>query len=366
MNRRGVALPLALLTMLILGALAAGVLIMARVRWQSGERMIHALQARSLAESEAERVIANWDPLRAESLAIGAIVGISGTSPGGGLDAQDSLLRLGRGLFLVRSIGRRTAADGALLARDAVARLVRLVAPLVPDSAAVLGAGAVTLSALAIVDGSDHVPAGWGAVCPAPAAAGAGVLAGVAAPVIAACSGGPCISGAPPIGADSTLTAARLTQLGPVTISELSALADHHVAGSVGAVGPQVVAGSCVLADSSNWGDPSVPTSPCGGFLPVIEAAPLTRIAGGQGQGLLIGTGALELSGDVVFSGVVVAAGPLVIRGQARITGVVVSLDSLTVNDSALVERSRCAVGRVLAGAGRPFRKVERSWFRWR
>ena len=108
MNRRGFTLPLALLTLVLMGALACGVLLSARLRWLSGSRTVEALQARTLAESEIDRLTAEWDPLRAESLAIGGTVAIPPAGPGPGLAAFDSLLRLGQGLYLVRSTGTQS------------------------------------------------------------------------------------------------------------------------------------------------------------------------------------------------------------------------------------------------------------------
>ncbi|MEO8115525.1 MAG: hypothetical protein ABI655_14150 [Phenylobacterium sp.] len=364
MNRRGFTLPLALLTLALMGALACAVMLSARLRWLSGARTIEALQARTLAESEVERMTAAWDPLRAESLAIGGVVALPAAISGQGLVAFDSLLRLGRGLYLVRSTGVRATADGSLLAREGVAGLVRLRAPSLPDSMAVEAAGPVAILAAGLVDGDDHIPAGWSGVCNAPAASATGVLAGLTAPVQPACSSGPCIHGAPPVAVDSTVTTGSLNRFGTVAFGDLVAMADHHVSGTLSGPGPATSAGVCTQSDSLNWGDPLTMAAPCGGYFPVVIAAPATRILGGTGQGLLVATGALELGGDLAFSGVVIAAGPVLIHDQARITGVVLTQDSLTVSGSALIERSRCATTRALLGGARP-RPLDRSWFRW-
>ncbi|MEO8140344.1 MAG: hypothetical protein ABI742_11900 [Gemmatimonadota bacterium] len=365
MNRRGFTLPLTLLTLALMGALACGVMLLAGLRWQSGERSLQAFQARTLAESEVDRLIAMWDPLQAESTTVGAVVAVPAHAAGPGLAAFDSLMRLGHGLYLVRSIGVRSTSDGAVLARDGVAGLVRLLAPSLPDSIAVESAGPVVVSAAGQVDGDDHTPTGWTGVCSAPAPPAIGVLAGAATPVQALCGGGSCIRGSPPIALDSTLTMPGLTQFGVLNLADLVAMADHRISGTLTSIGPAVAGGTCLQVDSLNWGAPGAVASPCGGFFPVIEAAPATRVAGGQGQGVLVATGALELAGDVAFTGVVIAAGPVVMQDQARVTGLVVTLDSLTVTGSALIERSRCALARALLGAARPGSEVERGWFRW-
>ena len=365
MNRRGFTLPLALLTLALMGALACGIMLLARLRWQSGVHSLQAFQALTLAESEVDRVIAAWDPLRAESIAVGAVVAIPSPAAGPGLAAFDSLMRLGRGLYLVRSIGVRSTSDGALLARDGVAGLVRLLAPSLPDSMAVESAGPVVVSAAGLVDGDDHTPPGWTGVCGAPATPAIGVMAGAATPVRALCGGGPCIHGSPPIALDSAVTVPGLRQFGVVTMADLVGMADHRISGTLTSIRPAVAGGVCVQSDSLNWGDPGVVGSPCSGFFPVIVASPATRIAGGHGQGVLVATGSLELASDVTFTGVIIAAGPVLLQDQARVTGLVVTQDSLIVAGSALIERSRCALGRALLGAARPGGRVDRGWFRW-
>jgi hypothetical protein len=359
------ALPLTLLALLVLMALAGLVTLSARIRWLSGERALESLQARLHAESQVERGVANWDPLRFDTMAVGSVLPLPMAPAPPRLASSDSLLRLGLGLYLVRTSATRRAADGAVLTRDGAARLVRLLAPSLPDTAAVLAAGSGDVTGLGLVDGTDAVPAGWAGRCSPPGAQGVGIATGPSSLVGQSCSGGPCVTGTPPVGPDSTLTPGRLVQLGPVSLSELQRAADHRVAGTIGGVGPSVAAGACVLGDSLNWGDPLGLASPCSGYFPIIEAAPGTDFAGGHGQGVLIGSGSLTLSGNADFTGIVVGAGPVILRDQARVTGMLVALDSFRVEGLAGIRRSGCAIRRALTGSARPIREVERGWFRW-
>lgn len=365
MNRRGVALPLTMLALLLLGALASLVLLSARMRWLSGMRGLEALQARLHAEGEADRVVARWDPIRADSMAVGSVEAIPPAVAVPGLIATDSLLRLGAGLYLVRTVGARIDADGAMRARDGVARLVRLLSAVVPDSAASFAAGPSMVVDAALVDGGDVVPAGWSGLCAAPSSLGEGIIHAPAAPPSAGCTAGPCIAGSPATAPDTTLSAARLGQLGPLSLTDVVQGADHAVAGTALTVAPALSGAGCDRTDSLNWGDPSAPSAACGGYFPVIVAAPGTRLAGGHAQGILVGLGGLEFSNDFEFDGVVLARGPLVLRDQSRVLGVVLAADSLRVEGTAQLLRSTCAVRRSVAGGARPFRAVERGWFRW-
>jgi hypothetical protein len=133
MNRRGVALLLALLALVIAGALATSVLALARLRWLSGYRQLAARQALEAAAGAAASHAAQWDASGAGSLSPGIVVPLAGRSFGS-LVTRDSLVRLGPNLYLVRSVALVTAGDGSVLARDGVAQLVELVPLPLPES----------------------------------------------------------------------------------------------------------------------------------------------------------------------------------------------------------------------------------------
>jgi hypothetical protein len=364
MNRRGAALLIVVAGILLLSALASGIFALARLRHRSGEAILWSTAARIAAEGEVERARASWDPMLAETLTVGSAAPLASAARGRGVSSQDSLVRLGAVLYLLRAVGERRAADGALLAREGVARLVHLKAPQVPAGQAVLAAGPLTVGESSVVDGADRAPPAWSAVCPAPGADGAGVRAASTAPVTIACTGA-CLNGAPPLALDSALTLANLLQFGPMSLAELAAGADHEVGGTVASVGPVETLGQCASEDPLNWGDPQDVSRPCGRHLPVVRALPGTRVEGGVGQGVLIGTGALELAGDLAFHGVVVAGGPLTLRDRARVIGTLITADSLRLQGTATVERSVCAIARAQAGAARPAGSVAGGWFLW-
>jgi len=365
MNRRGAALLVVVAGVLLLSALASGIFALARLRHRGGDAILWSSAARLAAEGEVERIHATWDPVLAETLPVGHVAPVMDGARGRGVSSKDSLLRLGAVLYLLRAVGERRAADGSLLARDGVARLVRLEAPRFPAGQAVLAAGPVTVGEWPLADGADRTPSGWSGVCPAPAADGAGVRAAATAPVSVTCLSGTCLSGAPPLALDSALGPATLEQFGPLSLGELVAGTDHEVGGTVASVAPVESAGRCVAEDPLNWGDPGDVAGPCGRYFPVIRALPGTRIEGGAGQGVLIGTGALELAGDFTFSGVVVARGPVTLGDRARVTGTLITLDSLGLQGTARVERSACVIARAEAGAARPYKGVVGGWSPW-
>jgi hypothetical protein len=88
-------------------------------------------------------------------------------------------------------------------------------------------------------------------------------------------------------------------------------------------------------------------------------------LVGGAGQGLLLATGDLVLSGFTRFAGVILAVGNVTLRDHAEFLGAMRVQGSLMVADSARIRRSSCAVRRALGGSARPFPTVPRRTLRW-
>lgn len=358
-DRRGAALPLVLLLVALLGALAALTLLGSRVRSLAGERALDRARSAAAAQGTIQQVLGNWAALAADTLPLGVAVELPAvTLPG--IRSTDSLHRLGKTLYLVRSVSERVRADGGVLARAGLGYLVHLVRPTLPESAAVVAAGPVTLGGGALASGYDSLPlASWSAGCPLPGAPRAGIQS---AGVVTDCPGGGCARGAPPLLTDTAITVAHLGLLGAVAVPRLLAQADHQVGGAISWPGPALTGGRCDRGSASNWGDPLAAGGPCAGWFPVIGAGAGTLVGGGVGQGVLIGAGPLELAGDVRFTGVVIALGPLRLRDRARITGAVVALDSVMLSDSVIVEWSDCAATMALIGSARPAERPSRPW----
>ena len=366
MNQRGHAVFIALLLVLLFGALSALALAGARLRLAGGRSEAARTQAILLAEGDVSRQVGQWDPLLAETLTVGGGAPLPGSLPPLGMTVADSLERLGQGLYLVGSTVEHRSRAGMLLARERTGQLVVLTAPTLREDASIIGGGIVSLQPTAVADGADAGVAAWGGLCPPPAAPGSSVILGPAGRLDpAGCVGPPCLSGLPLIGVDTTLGAGWLQWLGAVPLDSLIARADQRLSGRIVSAGPTRRAnGSCDPTASGNLGDPAGPAQPCGSYLPISVAAAGTELHDGVGQGLLIGPGSLVLSGTFQFTGAVVVRGSLTLRDQVRVVGSVAVSDSVTLADGSRVQRSTCAVRRAGRGAARPFFQVTRKWFR--
>lgn len=364
MRRTGAALPAVLLLILLLSGLGGLAVATARLRALTAARTIAQAKGLTVAEAGLDRAEARWDPILAAGLAVGAAQGLPPSAPANGTVVRDTLLRLGHSLFLARSTGEALTPDGHLLARAAVARLIRVVAPVIPDSVAALVAGGVLVAADSGIQGEDAVPAGWDLVCAPTAAADLALGHAPGAGIALTCPGGTCLSGSPQTAVDSSLPASLFSGLG---VGSLAALAAHQDAGVSGPTwpAPVVAGGICDRTRGDNWGDPGAPGAPCGPYFPIVVAGTGAELTGGAGQGLLLATGDLVLSGASRFAGVVLAVGDVTLRDRAELLGTILVQGSLVVADSARIRRSVCAIRRALGGSARPLRPVPRGTLRW-
>jgi hypothetical protein len=126
-GRRGVALPLALFVLLVVGALVGGTFFVGRLEQESGRNTLFAAQAREAAEAGLARALGGLESSTLEALAVGAPPQALGTLVlNGGLSVTSDLRRLTSALFLIRSVGRRQTTGGLVLATRALGALVRL------------------------------------------------------------------------------------------------------------------------------------------------------------------------------------------------------------------------------------------------
>ncbi|MBK7922570.1 MAG: hypothetical protein IPJ95_02935 [Gemmatimonadetes bacterium] len=359
MRRRGAALPVALLLLALLGALAGLVLVASRVRVLAGARALDHARLEAAARGAIEWHLFQWAQVHPDTLAVGATAPLAPPA-WAGVPLADTLTRTGQAGFLLAATAERRAADGGILARSSAGQLVRLAGAASPDTAALVAFGPVTLLDSVRVSGIDSLPAtSWAPACPPPAPPQPGVRSRLAT---ADCPGGGCVAGAPPLLQDSAVAPAATYPLGPHTVATLRASADHRLPAGLLSPAPATAGAGCDRSQLTNWGDPMPSAGPCGGWFPVVEVADGGVVVGGVGQGILLGAGRLTLGGGLRFVGLVLALGPLELRDSVRVAGQVIGLDSVRVGDGVSLMWSACAAmmsgtnsARPIAGSGRWF-----------
>src|SRR6266576_2403065 len=213
-NERGMALALAIVALVVVGALIASALFSGTQEQRAGENVRRALTSFGVAEEGVYDIIRGWDNNRAtyaglypyqangpagDSVVIGTTTSASKTGSYSG-----TLFKLNDQLYLVdvtaqdnMSLAGRIRGGGA---SQRLGLLVRIKPPMLGTPAALTSGGANVLGGSASIDGNDQTPTGWTGCCPTDSA-GAGIRTQTNDTV--RFTGHPSVLGSPPVRAVS-------------------------------------------------------------------------------------------------------------------------------------------------------------------
>jgi hypothetical protein len=360
---RGIALPMAIFALVIVGVLVAAAFFVGRQEQLVGRNTIRLQQAFAAAEAGAQYQAAVWDPQGLNRLAVDDSLPFEGTLAGSGW-YRGAVRRLSTLLFLIRSEG--FSPDST--ARQQVGLLVRLRPIEVRVRAGLEAVGPTDIAGASAIDGTDNLPFGWsGCPLPGPPLPGLRVSDAGLVATSGGCGGLACVSGSPPVVADPTVTPAALARIGDVEFDSLRGWASKIVPGGTRRPEPSVTAGRCVAGDPNNWGSPLQPLGPCGGYFPVVWVDGDLTISGGQGQGVLLVSGDLTVQGNFEFYGAVIVSGSVQTVGTGgRFTGGLVVINgrlaSNRIHGNTVVRYSSCALERARVRSARASLLRERSW----
>lgn len=380
-DERGMALAVAIFALVVVGALVAGAFYAGNLEQRTGRNAVYASEAADAAEAGANYVLSDWDQFNLNNLAVNdsATVPLT-TSLGARVSVTPKVIRLNNDLFLVRTLGRRTRADGTVLAQRAVAQLARLSYVNANAKAAVTVTKPIKFNGNAFnVIGNDSVPKGWAGET---GCTRAGNQAGVrsATTTGAAPADADNLFGNPPqVANDATITNDFFNIFGDVTFDELKKSADIvlPLTTPYNGAAPSLTAGTpqrCNTADQLNWGEPHRSgagyTAQCVNYFPIIYASgsQLKLASGARGQGLLLLEGDLEIVGGFEFSGLIVAKGGIKISGNGnKITGALLAQDVAiddqnSISGNTTLQFSSCAINKAVQGSAFAEPLTHRSW----
>jgi hypothetical protein len=368
----------AVFALVVIGALVAGTFFAGRLEQQTGQNSMLAMQAAQVAEAglgDAVAVQLTSATLNAMTIDPSAPAGsasiltMSKYDPGSHLGAARTVKRLSENLFLVTVLGAKTSGAGDTLARQSLAQLIRLNSANISVNAGLTAIGKVTVSGNSTVSGIDQTPSEWtaaGVSCPP-----TDDVAGVRYNGQVTQQGSAVINGDPQRENDNTLTANNM--LGGSTFEQLKALRTLTLSGNVSGLAAETMGtpARCDTSVESNWGAPTVKTSPCFTYFPIVYHMGDLSISGsGEGQGILLVEGNLQVQGRIDFYGPVIVTGGVNIRGtgsdDVKFYGGVlaqdVTLDDSKLTGNATVNYSSCAIKRALNGSAIPEAFSERSF----
>jgi hypothetical protein len=367
-DERGIALPLAVFALVVIGALVAGVFFAGRLEQRTGQNMVYLAEATQAAEAGTQWVLGNWNKQSYNAMPVGTEITFADQTLGGRAHYQPSFRRLTKTLYLVRSTGDTRDAGGQPLARQQVGLLARLVSFNFDLAAGLtVEGGPVSVRGKSSVNGFDQAPTGWTDCPPLDDAAGV-VYSGTLDK-----KGGPKIEGDPPEVFDSTLNMDKT--LGNYGLDQLKELATLILSsGNYSSIAPAVkgTPAVCDEAVETNWGAPDLiitPAHPCFDYFPIVyRNGPLHISGNGVGQGILLVEGDLEVSGSFSFYGPVIVLGSLKLTGtsgsDAKFYGGIYAktVDASKLSGNASIQYSTCAIKRALDQNADLVPLGERSW----
>lgn len=375
--RKGLALPMAIGSIVLIGMILAGVFFSATQENRVGRNTITQERAFRAAEYGLNNAYTNWNNSVMSKLATGAIATIGDKQTARGFADTVQVTHLNTNTYLLVSTGY--AGSGSTQALHRTSNVLRLNFPSINILAALTLRGNLKLGGSSFINGTDTPPTGWTDCGPTnPEQPGIAATRNDSLTInLSGCSNYSCVSGNPDVqvnpaaGQDATyfnygngITWATLTAAATISMPS-SAVGNRPL--------PTTTAGGgCQTGNAMNWGDPyrNTPAGACETYFPIVyisDSTATTNISGGYGQGVLLVDGDLVVNGGFEWYGPVIVKGHLSTQGTGgHFNGAVMAADvDLEKNDllgNALVTYSSCAVADAMIGAAIPKKLTQRSW----
>jgi len=366
-RRHGLALPMVLGAITLIGTLIAGVMYLATQDYRIGANSLNEARAESAAEMGLNRLTTDWDQTKNSTMVTGDTLRMS-YSDVGGASVSVFVTRLPGPFFWAVSEAQTRGNSLQYGSRRRFGQLFRLDTPAMTILGAVTAAGNIKVSGNVTLNGNDANPSGWSC---------SGTLSNVAGAVISpkssvSISGSVSVSGSPP---STTSSAASDTNTyfnyGGPTYTSLAAMADITLpGGTYSGLAPVAVGGVCNKTLTTNWGDPArtAPLGACATYFPIIHITGDVKLTTGTGQGILLVDGDLTEAGSFSFTGIVIARGTVRASGTGNsVTGVVMAAaidlgDAVTLTGGATVQYSSCAIKQALSATSPLVAAKGRGW----
>ena len=378
-DERGIALAIALLAIIVIGALVTGTFFAGRMEMVSGRNVVYTGQATEAAEAGLADVLLNWNSAW-NTVAIDvdqvqtSVNPITTPTVNTSVQYTQTIRRMKGGVFQVISQGDKLDRSGNLVASRLLAKMVKLVTPNIDIQAAVTSKGSPTITGNITISGINTTPPGW-PVCAGPDVAGVrsdqAISNGGSSVVVGTPDTKPNDSGV----VDSIFTVPYYALLPRVTLNFPAS-----GGGTYNGVAPTTTGSParCDKTNVDNWGEPyrgaaMGSVAQCETYFPVIHFANsfgngnVVHITGGRGQGILLVDGDVTMDGGFEFDGVVIALGNVAVQGNGtKVTGAILgqSVDAglNTFAGTSLVSYSLCAIQAALNGSAVAVVLNERSW----
>ena len=371
--REGFALALALVALVIIGALVGSIFFASTQEFRVGENTLTQTRALTAAEYGLNNIRSNWNLADNNRLKTGdTLVKVIGA--GSGSKATVTVTRVNDFTLWVVSEGI-AGAGTQREARKRIGAAMRWGTPNISYLGALTIGASITLGGSATVSGNDTVPSGWNCPPAGSAIAGMAMTDTTAGLKLNGCASKGCLKGKPALlqTAQARDSNTYFNYGGGVTYTSLAAMANLTYPGGtlLNGIAPVVAGGNCVTTSTTNWGDVNraLPTpGACESYFPIIHVTGDLKVTGGSGQGILLVDGNLAASGGWAFDGVVIVRGNIDVTGTGgKFFGAVMAANVNLNPDNAVlgnasITYSNCAIVKTLMSMSYPVRMPQRAW----
>ena len=402
-ERRGMALPVAIFAIVVIGALLAGAYFSSNQERKIGRNTLVEQRSLNVAEYGLNYDVSNWDQTR--NLESNFPVGTTDKNPRYvnliGDTAFVTVTRLTPTNFVVVSSGRANIDQAQSQAFRRTSMMVQIAYPTVSLAGAVVSNGQVKVSGSGAVIGFDHNPPLWTEAndCASyPTTNNAAIAVGSTSQLTIKSSDtsykdptgqqnpkGAFAPGGTGLGVIKTTPIATddktYIQYGSENWETLKGNADIKLPGSwSGSIAPALKtdgSGKCDKTKQTNWGqyDHTNPTTnpfkDCITYYPIIYVDGDLTVNGGSGQGILMINGDLRLNGGFEFNGLVIVRDDLFkANGNATINGGIMvgnakigeAEDGSNITGTFTVAYSKCAIENALRASAILVPVKQRAW----
>ena len=379
-DRRGFALAVAMMAIVVIGALIAGAFFASTQEFRIGRNTLVGQRAFAVAEYGLNKEISEWDRSR----------NLPGAMPTGAVSANHvyvagddtayvTITKLNDNTFWVVSEGQASMGAAQLRSRQRTNSIVRIAYPTINFQGAVTTAGNVDINGSARISGSDYSDSSatmraWDQCDDIADTNMAGIAISPTATFQSRDSSR--VEGYPAVNRTVSATdSLTYVSYGSETWNTLSRNADIRLSAGT-AVNPQPVGTdtTCTIGPS-NWGEPNRGTGSilgCKNYFPIVYYdGDLSIESNGRGQGVLLVNGDLRIRGNFEYYGVIIVKDDVERdNGTARIYGALMARNAnLGHNDgmstwtgNQTVRFSNCAVQSALRGTAILVPVRQRGW----
>jgi len=376
-RREGFALAVAMIAIVVIGALIAGAFFTSTQEYRIGRNSLVDQRAFAAAEAGVTQPIQGWVKRINLSMTNGTTLPADTLKlpNAGDAYAVRRMTRLNDYTFWVVSDGYAGGTSGSLASQHRVNAVFRLAYPQFAIKGALTVRGQVKVQGSSSIDGTDAIPSDWalGGICPA---AGPAVAAVVAPDTSLVCSGPLCpgddglrMTGDPPkIQDPAAADTNTYYKYGDQNWNLLVLNSDIKMTGGNYKTLPVVTSGTCNYSVTTNWGDPQR-SGVCQDYFPIIYVdGDLDIQSNSRGQGVLLVNGSMRMAGNFMFNGIVIVRNDINSTGTGnKITGGAFAGNTYTTDNSSIlgdseIHYSSCAIDRAAKGSATVVRMKGRGF----